>query len=96
MQKAIPMAKYLITYDYKNARDYTKLYQLLGQWQASPLLQSVWLANLNGTAGAVRDALESVGDSDDAFAVIELKAGSDWATTAGVRQVGADWLASNL
>lgn len=90
------MAKYLITYDYRNTRNYTPLYNLLAQWGAARLLESVWLANLNGTAAAVRDALTSVADSDDVFAVIELKNGSDWATTSGVQKNGVEWLEANL
>lgn len=90
------MAKYVLSYDFHNARDYSKLYGLLGRWNAKRIQQSMWLATLNGTATAVREALKDTGDGDDAFLVIELKEGSDWAHTKGVYQEGSDWLVANI
>lgn len=90
------MAKYLISYDYHRIRNYKPLYEKLTSWKAKKLLESIWLANLNGTAKAVRAELEAVADNDDAFAVIELQALSDWATTKGVYTEGTDWLTANL
>lgn len=90
------MPAYLIGYTYHRERDYRRLYALLAKWGAKRVLDSTWLANLSGTAVAVINALKAVGDADDSFVVIELKPGSDWATTAGVYQEGADWLGVNL
>jgi hypothetical protein len=90
------MAKYAISYDYHKVRNYKPLYELLIAWNAKRLLESLWLANLDGSAVAVRAALESVADADDAFAVIQLVEGSDWATTKGVYTTGVDWLQANL
>ena len=90
------MALYVISYDYRNNRNYDPLYALLERWNAKPLLESVWLANLNGSAPAVRRELVSTGDGDESFAVIELKPNSDWATTPGVKQSGVEWLETHL
>ena len=90
------MGLYVIGYDYHKERDYRRLYEILAQWKAVPLLESLWLANLNGSAPAVRNALQKVGDSDDTFAVIELKAGSDWAATKGTKKGCAEWLRAHI
>jgi len=90
------MSKYLLSYDYHHERDYKKLYELLDRWGAKRILESLWFANLNGTATAGREALKSVADADDAFLVIELQEGSDWAHTRGVYKTGSEWLSANL
>lgn len=90
------MAKYLITYDYHKDRNYELLYELLNKWNAKRIVESVWFANLNGDAVAVRSALQRVADSDDVFVVIELIKESDWAYSAGVQADGATWLNNNI
>ena len=90
------MPLYVISYDFHKERNYTRLYKLLSEWRAVPLLESLWFANLNGTAAGVRDALTKVGDSDDTFAVIELKNGSDWATLKSADPRGIRWLQANI
>jgi CRISPR/Cas system-associated endoribonuclease Cas2 len=56
------MSLYVITYDVrtKNRDDYQSLYDQLNEWGAAHLQNSVWLADMNGTASAVRDALRSM------------------------------------
>ena len=73
------MPAFLISYDLRKQRNYQPLYDLLGQWQVAPLLESVWLANLNAGAGQVRDMLMRVTDGDDGVAVIEIASRADWA-----------------
>lgn len=90
------MALFAISYDYHNQRNYEPLYNLFEAWGAERLLESLWLANLNGDAVAVRSALMSVGDHDDSFAVIELDPAADWATTPGVYSAGVNWLKLHL
>lgn len=74
------MTSYLITYDLHKLRDYTKLYQLMATWKAVRLCESVWLANLRGPASTVRDFVARTLDNDDTVAIVEIKAGADWAT----------------
>lgn len=71
---------YLITYDLHNRHNYAPLLQLLASWNAAKLAESVWLANLVGPAGAVRNIIASKLDNDDTVAVVEVKHGADWAT----------------
>lgn len=89
------MAKYLITYDLHKQRRYTALYELLSLWKAVPLLESVWFAQLSGTAEEVRNFLLQTLDADDSLAVIELKPGSDWATRK-VDNIATNWLSSHI
>ena len=90
------MAKYLMSYDYHKSRDYTALYALLRHWGAARILESLWLADLDGSATAVRLDLKNCADADDVFVVIELKPGADWAFTAGVQSAGGNWLENNV
>lgn len=89
------MASFLISYDLHKVRNYQPLYDKLDEWGAVRLLESVWLANMTGTAGAIRDVLAGLGDDDDSFAVIELKKGSRWATRRA-KKSGNDFLRANL
>lgn len=87
--------KYLITYDNKPPRNYAALYALMASWKAVRLADSVWLANLNAPAGTVRDVVQGKLQRNDVVAVLELQAGSDWAT----RNVGLAanaWLAGHV
>lgn len=90
------MAKFLISYDYHRQRDYSGIHDLLeNKWKAARLLESLWLASVNGTADQVLDAVVRQGDEDDSFAVIELKPGSDWQTRFA-EQPGYDWLNKHI
>jgi hypothetical protein len=47
----VAMTLFVLTYDQRATHhDYSKLYQLLKSWNASPLLNSVWLVEINGEA----------------------------------------------
>lgn len=89
------MASYLITYDNKPPRNYTALYNLMASWEAVRLAESVWMANLVGPAGKVRDIVQSKLQRDDVVAVLELKAGSDWATSH-VGSTANAWLSTYI
>lgn len=89
------MAHHLISYDLHNQRHYQPVWDLLESWGAVRLLESLWVVTRNDSVGTLRDALKKVADSDDSFAVIELKPGSEWATQNG-RPGGVDWLTRNI
>lgn len=59
------------------------------------MLESLWLAHLNGTAEQVRDALRATAKNEDSLVVIELKAKSDWACYAA-QDLGVEWLRRNI
>jgi hypothetical protein len=70
----------LISYDLKKVKNYPYLYTCLNQWKAQRLLESLWVANVAGPPETVRDILKAYIDGDDAIVVVELRAGTDWAT----------------
>ncbi|MCF3934337.1 hypothetical protein L1787_13050 [Acuticoccus sp. M5D2P5] len=85
------MASFLITHDLRKQRNYTDLYHCLGQWNAVMLLESVYLAELSGSASGVRDTIRRHIDADDGLAVIQLVHPFDWGTW-GVEPAAAAWL----
>lgn len=85
-----------MTYDAHKERNYTRLYQLMKDWGAVRLLQSVWLAELRGPATEVRDFIRAALDGDDSVAVVELLPGTDWATYDFVGSPGVAWLQRNI
>lgn len=89
------MALYLISYDLHKRRVYTKLYELLATWRAQRLLDSLWLAQLTGPSGTIRQMIIGTLDADDAVAVIELKPGSQWSTAHG-QDGGVAWLKRHI
>ena len=89
------MAHFVISYDLHKQRTYETVWELLESWGAVRLLESLWVVSLNNTAGQVRDALNEAIDADDSTAVIELKAGSGWATMRA-RTAGVEWLKANI
>lgn len=89
------MASYLITYDNRAPRNYELLYRLLAAWRAVKLAESVWLVNLNIQAAVVRDIVVSKLQRNDVVAVVELKAGADWATN-NVPKAANAWLSGNV
>lgn len=66
------MAIYLISYDNRSPRDYSSLYQLLSQWGAKRLLESLWLADLAGSADSVQMALSNTLGVNDGVFVLEV------------------------
>ncbi|MCB2057162.1 MAG: hypothetical protein H6916_12915 [Novosphingobium sp.] len=89
------MAQFLITYDNKPPRNYAALCRLMAQWKAVKLAESVWLATLNGPAATIRNIVQGTLQPNDIVAVIELKAGSNWATNR-VNAAANAWLSANI
>lgn len=88
------MAMFLISYDLRKVRNYQPLWDVLGKWGANRLLESLWLADLQGPAATVRDILRTVIDDDDGLAVIELAPNFNWATFK-CQNPGTLWLQSH-
>jgi hypothetical protein len=88
------MTLFVLTYDVRATNhDYTNLYSLLNSWRAAHLQNSVWLADMNGTAEAIRDAMRTHMHRDDTIGVIQLPASgtANWAAI-NCRPEGATWL----
>jgi CRISPR/Cas system-associated endoribonuclease Cas2 len=92
----VSMTLYVIAYDVRaKNHEYQSLYDQLNEWGAAHLQNSVWLADLNGTAAAVRDSLRRHMHPDDTVCVIQIFSNSGWATWAA-RKTGTDWLKSHM
>lgn len=89
------MAHFLITYDNRPPRNYQALYDLMSNWAAVRLADSVWLAELVGPAPTVRGFVQQALQADDTVAVLELKPGADWATV-NVPPQAAEWLSRHI
>ena len=89
------MAMFMVSYDLHNIRNYDPITSALTKAGAVRLLESLWLWSVNDTAIGVRDALQRFVDGDDSLAVIEIKAGSGWASVRA-RQPGVEWLKMNV
>lgn len=88
------MALFLISYDLHKQRDYEPLLKQLRTWGCTRALASMWLGDLTGNAGQVRDALKATVDGDDSIVVVELKAGSGWSTWNG--KAAAEWFRTKM
>ena len=89
------MAHYVISYDLHKQRTYEPVWRKLEGWGAVRLLESLWVVTMNNSPGQLREDLQTVVDTDDSIAVIELKAGSEWASIRA-KQAGVDWLSRNI
>lgn len=88
------MAYFVISYDLHKVKHYQPVWDKLEEWDATRALESLWLANVDGTAKQVRDVLKSLVDEDDSIVVIELKKGSDWAVKKAPQ--AGPWLKDNI
>lgn len=90
------MALYMVSYDLRQpGRNYGPVYKLLALWGASRLLESLWLVASALPVTTLRDQLRQYVDANDGVAVIELSAGSSWATS-NVQPAGSRWLQLNI
>lgn len=89
------MAFYIASYDLHNQRHYQPVWDALTAMGGTRLLESLWVLSSNLTAAQVRDKLRAAADSDDSVAVVELKAGSNWACTRA-KDNGVTWLRRNI
>ncbi len=89
------MANYVASYDLHNQRHYQGVWAKLESLGATRLLESLWVLTTPLSAVEIRDQLKSVADSDDSIAVIELKAGCNWAAERA-KTPGVSWLRQNI
>jgi hypothetical protein len=84
------MAAYVISYDLRSpGRDYAPLIKALRDAGAIRPLESVWLLDSVLAAGALRDRLTSMMDSNDGVLVIEI--GPAWGSK-GILENAVEWL----
>lgn len=87
---------FLITYDNRPPRDYRRLVDLMIEWRATRLAQSVWLVKSPFIAADIRNAVQSTLQFDDPIAVVQLVRGADWAVNGAVADGAAAWLSVNV
>lgn len=87
------MSRFVLTYDVRATHhDYSRLYDQLNAWGAAHLQNSVWLADINGGASAIRDTMIGHMHRDDTVSVIQLPdTGANWAAI-NCRPEGVAWL----
>jgi hypothetical protein len=89
------MKHYIVSYDLHNERNYQPVWDYLKAIGATRLLESLWVVSHTATAAQIRDGLKLKMDADDSCAVIELKAGSFWASQKA-KVAGVEWLQQNI
>lgn len=89
------MAHYICSYDLHHERHYPPVWDALEKMGATRLLESLWALSTNLTAAEVRDRIKQAADNDDSIAIVELKAGSTWASTKA-KTKGVNWLRQNI
>ncbi|WP_237520840.1 CRISPR-associated endonuclease Cas2 [Serratia proteamaculans] len=87
------MARYIVTYDLVNRRDYTLLIEKIKsyrQW-AHPL-ESVWIIITDDTSSQLRDSLSDFIDKDDKLLIMKTTQGASW---IGLNNNVSDWIKNN-
>lgn len=87
------MARYIVTYDLVNRRDYTPLIEKIKSYRlwAHPL-ESVWIIITNETPSQVRDSLSNFIDNDDKLLIMKTTRGASW---IGLGNNIGDWIKNN-
>ncbi|XHE12381.1 hypothetical protein PCC82_11330 [Agrobacterium deltaense] len=73
------MKWYLISYDVKLGSDYSGLLGFMKRWNATRVLESLWIAAHTADAITVRDTLRNVVPPVNGLVVVEIKNDADWA-----------------
>lgn len=87
------MARYIVTYDLIDERDYSTLIERIksyGKW-AHPL-ESVWIIVTDETSTQVRDYLSECIDEDDKLLVMKTAQGASW---VGLNLNVSKWIKNN-
>jgi hypothetical protein len=71
------MALYFLDYDLRKSRDYQRLYDVLADFEAVHVLESLWaFKRVNTNCAGLRDFFRQFVDADDGLIVSEVV---DWA-----------------
>ena len=89
------MSHYLVCYDLHEPLNYPAVANLLEDWQAARLLESIWVVSTELSPLELRAALKSAFGRDDGLAVIELRKGSWWACE-NAEPEGLAWLRQRI
>lgn len=87
------MWTYTISYDLRNSRDYTTLFDAINQcWVAKNVLESFWVVVSNYSAEQIFDYLRKFIDSDDWLIVLKSWRESKWVNL----NCDTIWLQNNI
>nr|WP_015060900.1 hypothetical protein [Rahnella sp. WMR114]CAZ68155.1 hypothetical protein [Rahnella sp. WMR114] len=87
------MARYIITYDLVNRKDYGPLIERIKKYRkwAHPL-ESVWIVMTDDSATKIRDDLKNCLDNDDKVLVMKTTQGASW---SGLNNNVSEWIKNN-
>lgn len=87
------MARYIVTYDLVNRRDYSPLIEKIKSYKmwAHPL-ESVWIIITDDTSSQIRDYLSDAIDSDDKLLIMKTSQGASWVSLS--KNV-SNWIKNN-
>lgn len=91
--KVLIMARYIVTYDLVNRRDYSPLINKIKSYRkwAHPL-ESVWIIITDESSSQIRDALSAFIDGDDKLLVMKTTQGASW---IGLGHNVSEWIKNN-
>ncbi len=73
------MARYLITYDLRNERDYDELYDAIKTYeQWVHILESVWAVKSEDSAAEIKENLSQHADGDNGLLIANWPSGASW------------------
>jgi len=87
------MARYMVTYDLVNRKDYSPLIDKIKSYQkwAHPL-ESVWIIVTNDTAAKIRDDLSAFIGREDSLLIMKTSSGGSW---FGLNPAVSEWIKNN-
>lgn len=87
------MARYIVTYDLVNRRDYSPLIDKIKSYRtwAHPL-ESVWIIITDESSSQIRDSLSEFIDGDDKLLVMKTTQGASW---IGLGRNVSEWIKNN-
>ena len=89
------MAYFVIGYDQQAGKNSPEVLEALKEWRAVRLLDVLWLVEHDTSPADLRDVLERAMKGEGGIAVIELKAGSEWAAFRA-KPSGVAWLRNHI
>jgi len=91
--KGLFMARYVVTYDLVNRRDYSPLIDKIKSYKnwAHPL-ESVWIIITSESSAQIRASLSEHIDGDDKLLVMKTTQGASW---VGLESNVSEWIKSN-